>query len=163
MVNCNFKYFSPKRFRIIDKTTQILRYLDLSSESVSILFTNDAHITELNHHYRGVNQPTDVLSFSQTEGDPIPSLSNGAPPPLGDIVISIDAARRNAKIHRVTLGLEIDLLLTHGILHLLGYDHEDKCHALTMRKMENEILCQINPLKANRGLITRQMGDLLEL
>lgn len=86
---------------------------------VSILITDDVVVQELNATYRGKDQPTDVLSFSQLEGEEIASES------LGDIVISLDTAVRQATEFRVTLSQELSRLLIHGLLHLFLYDHEN--------------------------------------
>lgn len=88
-------------------------------KEVSILFTDDRIITELNRDYRGKDKPTNVLSFSMTEG---PSdVESGM---LGDVVISVDTALREAAEMGETVEETIYRLLVHGLLHLMGYDHE---------------------------------------
>ena len=89
---------------------------------LSILFVSDREIQRLNRHYRGKNKPTDVLSFSLQEG----GLEHLNPPlaALGDIVISVDTAKRNAEKMEKSFKEELQFLLIHGFLHLLGYDHE---------------------------------------
>ena len=84
------------------------------SGEVALLLTSDAPVRRLNARYRGKDQPTDVLSF------PGPGGREG----LGDIVISLDTAARNAKRFGRTLPQELDILALHGFLHVLGYDHE---------------------------------------
>ena len=86
---------------------------------------------ELNRTYRGIDRTTDVLSFPQSEG---PDFSI-----LGDIIISVDTARRNAKTHGITLKMELKKLIIHGILHLLGYDHKKKKETQIMREKEKEL------------------------
>ncbi len=87
--------------------------LGLSGE-VALVLTSDAPVRRLNARYRGQHKATDVLSF------PGPGGAAG----LGDIVISLDTAARNAKRFRRTLAQELDILALHGFLHVLGYDHE---------------------------------------
>ncbi len=117
----------------------------LETESVakpaelSILLADDATVRELNRSYRGADAPTDVLSFAQSEGEPFARPDSTAPH-LGDVVISIDTARRQADEYKLTLGDEVAHLLVHGILHLLGYDHEQPEDAAAMRLQEYEIL-----------------------
>ena len=98
----------------------MLRELDLTRVELSILLTNDAEIRQLNRVHRGKDRATDVLSFGvQTRVAPraldIPEL-------LGDIVISLDTAARQAASRRRPLLAEIRWLLAHGILHLVGFD-----------------------------------------
>lgn len=89
------------------------RALDVSGE-VALVLTGDRAVRALNARYRGKDKPTDVLSF------PGPGGEAG----LGDIVISVDTAARNAKEYGRTLPQELDILALHGFLHVLGYDHE---------------------------------------
>lgn len=125
---------------------KILSVLDCSGLpaatcSLSLLFTDDKEIHELNREFRGKDKPTDVLSFSQLEG------SNQIPSPsLGDLVISLDTALKQSKKYRVTLDREILRLLIHGTLHLFGYDHEKvaKAKAAKMRRTERSIMNQFD-------------------
>jgi probable rRNA maturation factor len=89
------------------------RALSASGE-VALVLTGDRAVRALNARYRGKDKPTDVLSF------PGPGGEVG----LGDIVISVDTAARNAKEYGRTLPQELDILALHGFLHVLGYDHE---------------------------------------
>lgn len=102
---------------------------------VSIVFTTDSDIQALNKNYRAKDKPTDVLSFSLLEGAPIPTQS------LGDVVISLDTAERQAKVLGVPLDDELLRLLIHGLLHLIGYDHENvpKEEANRMKAREDEL------------------------
>ena len=98
----------------------ILPLLNCENKELSILLTDDKNIRELNKQYRNKNIPTDVLSFSQNEGE-----ENGLEHNLlGDIVISTSTAMRQSSEHNLSIDEEIVLLLIHGILHLLGFDHE---------------------------------------
>ena len=89
---------------------------------VSIVLTDDFNILQLNSHYRGINKATDVLSFVQAEGD-ISFDTDMDEYVLGDVIISVETARKKAKANKADVQDEVELLLTHGILHLLGYDH----------------------------------------
>lgn len=106
---------------------------------VSILLTDDAYIAQLNSQYRHVEGPTDVLSFSQTEGDdePIPGMEDNV---LGDVVISVETAQRQAAEQANSLESEMDMLLVHGLLHLLGYDHAEPDEERVMFARQDEFL-----------------------
>jgi probable rRNA maturation factor len=115
---------------------------DLSQRDVELMIVNDSEIHEINFEHRGKNEPTDVLSFP-LELD-VPMV------PLGSIIISFETAQRVANEMRHDVKDEIGLLFIHGILHLLGYDHE--CDTGEMRTKEKELLIQYSlPL----GLIER--------
>lgn len=106
---------------------------------LSIVLTDDAAVRELNRTYRGTDAPTDVLSFAQSEGDEF-AHPLGEAPHLGDVVISLDTARRQAAEYGLALQDEVSHLLVHGVLHLLGYDHEQHDDAEIMRAHEDAIL-----------------------
>ena len=108
----------------------------ISNSEVSVLLTDDAEIQRLNKQYRGIDSPTDVLAFAMREG--IDAEIN--PHLLGDIVISIQTAQRQAVDVGHSLDMELALLAVHGTLHLLGYDHEIDSEALVMRDKEEMIL-----------------------
>ena len=119
----------------------------LKRAELSILLTDDEQIRKLNRDWRGKNKATDVLSFPQVSSDELRELGRvaktGRVPDwwLGDVVISVDRARVQAKEHGYTLREELDLLLAHGILHLLGFDHEkSKPEAVKMRRLETKLL-----------------------
>ncbi|MBW2452268.1 MAG: rRNA maturation RNase YbeY [Deltaproteobacteria bacterium] len=104
---------------------------------LSVLIVDDAAIQEINRDYLHKDQPTNVISFAMQEGD-------GAgiqPQLLGDVVISAETAERDAAEAQVTTEEELYFLLLHGILHLLGYDHErgSKADAQRMRSREQEL------------------------
>ena len=105
---------------------------------LSIVLADDATVQRLNQQYRGVDAPTDVLSFGQ-QGADIPSPADGETH-LGDVVISLDTARRQADEYGVPLNDEVSHLVVHGVLHLLGYDHETPDDASVMRAREDAIL-----------------------
>ena len=94
--------------------------LQISDRDLSILLTGDNQIQKLNRIYRKKNRPTDVLAFSQHEGE----LGDRSDRLLGDVVVSIPTARRQAEARKRDLVSELTMLLAHGLLHLLGWDHE---------------------------------------
>jgi probable rRNA maturation factor len=98
----------------------LLRSIGLPDAELSVLFIGDRAMRTLNRRYRGKDETTDVLSFSLREGR-FPSIQ---PDMLGDIVISIPVAARQARREGHSIAREIDRLLVHGLVHLLGYDHE---------------------------------------
>ncbi len=104
--------------------TSVCRELKLSRREVTVCFVDDREITRLNRKFRGKPKPTDVLSFpaNGTSASDFPHEEDAKL--LGDIAISPQAARRNAKLFGRTLDEEIRILILHGVLHLAGYDHE---------------------------------------
>jgi probable rRNA maturation factor len=105
---------------------------------VSILFTDDAAMKELNCRWRGIDKPTDVLSFPS--GDRGRFSSGGPPPHLGDIAIGLETSLRDASDMSRSLTFHITHLLVHGFLHLLDYDHVDPEDAEVMEGLEADIL-----------------------
>jgi len=95
---------------------RMLSALELEHAELSVLLTNDRVIRSLNHEHRGKDRPTDVLAFPLDDGDE-------AAPLLGDVVISLETAERQAARKRHDLLSEVQFLLAHGVLHLCGYDH----------------------------------------
>lgn len=91
---------------------------------VSVLLTDNATIRELNRTWRGQDRPTDVLSFSQREGEEPPGEDPAGAGLLGDIVVSVEQARLQAEAYGHSVRREVAFLTVHGFLHLLGYDHE---------------------------------------
>jgi probable rRNA maturation factor len=98
-----------------------------------VVFCNDTFIRELNREYRGQDGPTDVLSFAQ---EPVP----GGPDLLGDVVISVETAERQAREQGHSLAREVEWLFCHGVLHLLGYDDETEEGLEQMRQYQYETL-----------------------
>jgi probable rRNA maturation factor len=108
-------------FGAVERTVDaLLAALGERGSSVSVSFVRDPKIRELNRTFRGFDKPTDVLSFPLVDGD---DAYPGAERLLGDIVISVDTARRQAADYDAPLDREVQRLLIHGVLHLLGHDH----------------------------------------
>lgn len=110
---------------------------------VTITFVSDKRIHELNRDYRGIDRPTDVLSFEcdntpfEDEEIDIALLPEYE---LGDVIIAPDIARAQAREYQTTFAEEIQLLIVHGLLHLNGYDHIELDEALVMEGMEDTLL-----------------------
>jgi len=119
-----------------DISSAVLRYLELLDAELSIVLCDDATIHPLNRDYRGKDKPTDVLSFAQREGD-FAFLEDNL---LGDVIISMETTRRQADERGHSVETELRVLLVHGILHLLGYDHIEDDEAEIMEAKEREIL-----------------------
>jgi probable rRNA maturation factor len=103
---------------------------------VGCLLVTDARIRALNRHYRGEDHPTDVLAFPQGQG----SGPAGYPGLLGDVVISVETAARQAARAGHSLTREAALLLIHGILHLLGHDHATAAARRRMWALQRRLL-----------------------
>ncbi len=103
---------------------------------VTVRLSGDAAVRRLNHDFRGKDKPTNVLSFPMAEGDG----PDGTPAPLGDIVIAYGTVAREAASQGKTIEQHLLHLVVHGVLHLLGYDHERPADARRMESLETRIL-----------------------
>jgi len=118
----------------------VLRLLNLDGAELSILLVGDEEMRGINAEYRGKDRPTDVISFAMSDGE-FPGLNKDI---LGDVVISLDTARRQAVERGVSIRQEVDFLLIHGILHLNGYDHErGEPERLKMEKKERDLIKEL--------------------
>jgi len=108
---------------------------------VTLQFTDDREVRELNAAYRQQDRPTDVLSFAAIDAD-LPT-SPDLPLCLGDITISVETAQRQATERGHTLTEELVWLAAHGLLHLLGWDHPDETSLQAMLERQDELLCAI--------------------
>ncbi len=120
----------------IQVAERVLTLLGLVDAELSIVLCDDATIHPLNRDYRGKDKPTDVLSFAQREGE-FAFLEDNL---LGDVIISMDTTIRQATERGHSTETELRVLLVHGILHLLGYDHIEDDEAEAMEAKEREIL-----------------------
>lgn len=121
---------------------------------VDVLLTNDAHIHELNREQRGIDRPTDVLSFPAFDLQPgtLPEPADADPGsglvPLGDMVVSLERAAAQAKEYGHSNRRELAYLTVHSVLHLLGYDHLDEGpQKAQMRAKEEEILEKLDIIR----------------
>ena len=130
--------------RIRQTVQATLNALDCPEGEISILIVDDSRIEELNRQYLQRQGPTNVIAFAMRDGE----FSQVSPQLLGDIVISMDTAAREAANAGISTQQRFDELMVHGILHLFGYDHEtsDK-DARVMEKKSHELLKVIEPLK----------------
>ncbi len=129
-------------------TRKLLGACGEEGSSLSLSFVGDAAIRRLNREHRGKDRPTDVLSFPLFEPNAAapgtPCTGPGGPERLlGDVVISVDAAARQAAGYGVPLAAEIERLLIHGILHLLGHDHERPAERRAMVAEERRLASAI--------------------
>lgn len=122
-----FRDTSPAVLR--RRAEKMLRHLEMRGVELSIALVGDEEIHELNRTYRKMDKPTDVLAFPVVERVPPKPGKGSRPAPgsiegmLGDVILSIETGRRQAKTHRRPLLDELTMLLAHGLLHLIGYDH----------------------------------------
>jgi metalloprotein, YbeY/UPF0054 family len=119
----------------------IMENLDCLDKEISLLFVDDDSIREINKKYLSRDYPTNVISFSLKEGD----FGDINPDLLGDIIISVETALRDALKAEIKFEEELDYLIIHGILHLLGYDHErSEAEAKRMTEKERELFFALN-------------------
>lgn len=105
-----------------------------------IVITDNAALQDLNRRFRGIDAPTDVLSFANDNRGPYAGITAGFPRDLGDIVISYDRAKAQAAEVGASVLQELQLLVVHGTLHLLGYDHENDEEKAVMWATQAKIL-----------------------
>ena len=123
------------RLRLKKTAQKVLELLNQERAELSLGLVGNRGIQKLNARYRNRNEPTDVLAFPAGKAL-LPGMQV-----LGDVVISVEKAEEQARKRRKTLGQEIESLLIHGILHLLGYDHErSEKDAKIMRRMEKKFI-----------------------
>ena len=109
------------------------------NSELSITLTDDEHIHELNKNFRGVDRPTDVLSFAFRESDE-PQILNPQVEILGDIIISLERAKIQAENFGHSYLREVIFLTVHGLLHLLGYDHIEEADRIEMEREQDYIM-----------------------
>ena len=121
-----------------------LKYLKLKKVIFNIIFVDDTYIHNLNKEYRGIDRPTDVISFALEDDQSFIKTDFKV---LGDIYISLDTAKKQAEEYQHSLKREISFLAIHGLLHLLGYDH--------MKKEDEEKMFALQELILNEAGIKR--------
>jgi probable rRNA maturation factor len=119
--------------------------LERADTELSIVLGDDALLQRLNSAWRGKDAPTNVLSFPAQEfgGQKLPSPPAGVPVPLGDIVLGFETIRREATEQGKTLADHLAHLTVHGVLHLLGFDHEAEAEAQRMEALERDVLSRL--------------------
>lgn len=129
------RYVNP----VFIKTIQILN----KSETLecSLILLDDAQMQLINNEYRGKDSTTDVISFAALEGDQVSSDENY----IGDVFINMDAMQRQARAYGHSRKREFCFLLAHGLLHCLGYDHQNEIEERTMFDLQELILNEIAP------------------
>lgn len=121
------------------RLVRLLKELDLGEAELSVSIIDDESIRQINQQYRGVDRPTNVLAFALEEGEPLP----GAPRVLGDLVISAETIIREAEPLGYTEAGMLYFYLIHGLLHLIGYDHELGEAEAARQEAETERLWQL--------------------
>lgn len=118
---------------------RVMERLSINNQEVSVVLCDNSFIRNLNRDYRGIDEPTDVLSFEQ---DPHTAPESGASL-VGDIVISTEMVRENAASFHVSEEEELKRLLIHGLLHLQGMNHRDNSPEEAMLKLQEKILSEL--------------------
>lgn len=133
--------FAPSvdKARLVDIARRVLEGEGVAPIELGVVITDDETVRELNRRYAGIDEPTDVLSFSLREGEKFVAAADGIAR-LGEVVISFPTAARQAAERGRALAAEIAHLLVHGVLHLLGYDHAEPEEARRMREREEALL-----------------------
>lgn len=121
---------------------------DVRECEISILFCDDQSMRHLNKQYRDVDSPTDVLAFPQDEPGAADAVQHRT---FGDIVVSLETAGRRTGSNREQYACEVALLVIHGLLHLLGHDHEAKNEARRMRRLERKYLAAFRDAMGSDG------------
>lgn len=109
---------------------------------ISVKLSGDEEVHALNRQYRGKDKPTNVLSFPAVQRDLLPAMTNSDDGEvlLGDLILSFDTCAREAQEKAVPLRDHATHLIVHGVLHLVGYDHEEDAEAIEMERLETVIL-----------------------
>jgi len=129
-LNKKFRFNSPSLKRLAERILE----KEKTKAAVNLIFVNDSYMKKLNSKFRGKNKTTDVLSF------PLESDLKGDSPFLGEVYVSSEQAKRQAREYQVSFQKELQRLVAHGVLHLLGYDHKTKKEASEMKKKEEKFL-----------------------
>jgi probable rRNA maturation factor len=134
-----FEQYEEDFYEIAKRTWKVLERND--DVSFAVIFIDDEEIHVMNREYRGVDRPTDVITFAlQDEMSELESMYEEIEQELGDIFISVDTAKRQAEEYGHSLRREVCFLFTHGLLHLLGYDHMTEEDEKVMFALQDTIL-----------------------
>ena len=136
------KKITINRRQIRSSLVRLLKRLGLEDRELSLLLVDNEEIRELNRLYLDRDHATNVISFAMTEGD----YGDVNPQLLGDIIISVEKAVSEGEVSGVSFKESLDFLMIHGLLHLLGYDHEsgDSQEARRMQDKEEELFLYLN-------------------
>ena len=129
---------------IIDNVTtaaeMVGKLYGVENGEVSVTLTNNTYIHQLNKQYRGIDRPTDVLSFALNESEE-PEIEDGPDVNvLGDLIISVERAQEQAADYGHSVRREVAFLTVHGMLHLLGYDHMEEAERLEMEAEQRFVM-----------------------
>jgi probable rRNA maturation factor len=127
---------SSRKIKVL--ADKVLKHQGIDSAELSILLVDDLKIADLNKRYLKKNFPTDVLAFRMSDG----KYGKINPEILGDVVLSVDTAKAQARRLKLSIESEINLYLIHGILHLLGFSDKTKAGFARMKKIQEELLDQ---------------------
>ncbi len=126
---------------------------DVENSEVSVTLTNDEHIHSLNREYRGLDRPTDVLSFAFVDSEE-PEIEEGPETEvLGDIIISLERAWAQAQEYGHSMERELSFLTVHGMLHLLGYDHMEEEERMEMEEEQRYIMGKLGISRDGKGMV----------
>lgn len=150
-IECSISDYPFDKGKITRLTDWLLQECNVPNYNVSVVFVDDERIQELNKTYRQKDKPTNVLSFPFADGIDDNVLKSISAAELGDIIISLETVQREASEYKQSLQQRLSWLLVHGMLHLVGYDHEksDK-DAEKMFTREKELLGKINKIRGQK-------------
>jgi probable rRNA maturation factor len=132
----------------LERTARLVLELEhvATEASLTVVITDDKEIQALNRQFRGVDAPTDVLAFAEEEAGQVFVDGSDEPPYLGDVIVSLPRARVQAAEQGHSTAQELRLLVAHGVLHLLGYDHAAPDEEAAMWARQDEILRRVGEL-----------------
>jgi len=147
----NLQTFRTEQLPRLESAAEfIMRQNGVSVHNVNIVLTDDAEISQFNEQYRKISGPTNVLSFPFDDHFETTD-QNSAVKELGDIIISVETALREAHSYKQTLYHRLSWLMTHGVLHLLGYDHErSENDAAEMYELEDQLMLSLHNYRSTR-------------
>jgi probable rRNA maturation factor len=131
---CNLRFSKELFLEVLKKATQLL---EIPEKEVELVLVNDAEMQRINSETRGKNVPTDVLSFANREIEEESMRDSNS---LGQIFISVETAAKNAAEMNQSLEEEMQFLFVHGVLHCVGYDHQNPEEEEKMKEMAYKIL-----------------------
>lgn len=129
---------------VVERVAKEVDFLELNKNfSVNLCLSDDQNVHQLNKSFRGMDKPTNVLSFANIDDEEFDLMLEENEVELGDVIIAYETMDREAKEQEVTLSEHFCHLWTHGLLHVLGYDHIDPDEALEMESREIDILSRL--------------------